>query len=182
MTDPTAAEVLAWMSRTGRTPADAVDQFWPGVGDDERARVRAKVRQWASRARRSGQPGAPPPVSAPVRGANRDDDEPTDERRPLVEVEDRHYDAARMARIPFLERQLARQEAVIEAVLREGLVGRFAPLDARLSEVRHQLDQERREAGTQVTLDRSPAAVADEVERRAKRIRELASRARDRDL
>lgn len=173
--EPGKSEVLGWMARLGRTAADAADHFWPNVEGAERTRVVARIRKWAQLARDAGDPSAPP---AATPSSNRPDqgdgDMPT---RP-----DPDYDTARLGRVDFLERQLAELLADLAWVRAGGLVGRVASLDARVSDVRNQLDAARQEGGRVVTLDRSPAAVADEVERRAKRIRELAARASEREL
>lgn len=165
------------MVRTGRGASEAVDHFWPGAVDGERSRVAARVRKWAQLAR-AGVPArqaaaeedADPPARGPTPAAAGD--------RPPPD-----YDTVRLDRIPFLEWQLAELIADLRWSRNHGVVGKVAALDTRISEVRQHLDQARSDAGSQVKLDRNPAAVAAEVERRKKRIAELAGRAgRERDL
>jgi hypothetical protein len=179
-TEPTEAEVLGWMSRTGRTPADAVDHFWPGVDPVERGRVRARVKQWASRARRTGHPAAPPRMD-PAVTINRPDPtgtaEPGSPQRPAPDLE-----LARLDPVALLERLLADLAADLAWARAKGLLHLVASLNKELRETRAELQLARAEGGRVVALDRSPAAVADEVERRQKRIAELAAKAREREL
>lgn len=66
----------------------------------------------------------------------------------------------------FLEWQLGEVVRDLEAVREAGQLGRVAALDARVSEVRSELDDARGEAGRSVRIDRSPVAVAAEVRAR----------------
>lgn len=175
MAAPGQVEVTAWMARTGRGAADAVDHFCPGMDPDQRQKLAAKFRVWKQR---DGQDPVQRAPNMPAGG----DDAPAAER---IVVEDRHLEPCRLDRIPFLERQLARLEATMESALAQGNIGRVPQLDARISEVRQHLDSARGEAGRTVALDRNPGAVAEEVERRAKRIAQLAAaraKAPERDL
>lgn len=167
----TKAEILAYRERTGASVTDLVDHFAPSLVGPDREREFERIKKMVQR----GAGTTRQPQDRP----NRDDDA----GGPVaIAVETRHYDPGKLERIPFLEWQLASLVASYEAVLAAGVVGRVAALDSRISEVRQHLDAARGEAGRAVTLDRTPDAVAEEVERRAKRIRELAARARERDL
>lgn len=181
MNEPTPAEVLAWMARTGRTAADAADHFWGDVTGDERARLVGRIRQWASRARKAGNPAAPPafaPSAAPHSASNREAE--ADVTRPPPD-----FETARLGRVEFLERMLADTLADLAYVRAAGLVakpGLVAPMTGQALEIRGQLDQAKQDSGRAVSLERSPSAVADEVQRRAKRIAELSARAAEREL
>jgi hypothetical protein len=65
--EPTRAEVLGWLTRTGRTAAEAVDHFWPGSIGADRTRVHARIRKWAQLARDAGDPAAPAAQPGPSR-------------------------------------------------------------------------------------------------------------------
>lgn len=167
MTEPSRDTVLVWLAeRPNRTAEDAVDRWWPDAVD--RPRVLARVRQWMSRARRAA-------AGAPAT----DDPEAEGPPRPPAD-----YETARLERIEFLEWHLAELIADLTWVRQSGMVGRIATLAAQVSEVRQDLDTARG-ANRVVQLVRSPVAVAEAVELRAKRIAELAAAgraAKERDL
>lgn len=165
MADPGQIEVLAWMSRTGAGAAEAVDHFWPGADPEARKKLSTKVRLWKHRS-------AEPQSS---RNAATGDDERPSEGPTRIVVDERHEEPGRLDRVPFLERQLARLEAVMEAVMESGNVGRVAQVDSRISEVRQQLDIARIDAGKTVKLDRNPGAVAEASEKRRKALEILAN-------
>lgn len=167
--EPTREEVLAWLGGSPyRTAEDAADHFWPGFAD--RPKLLGRIRQWVSRAKRA--------AAAPA--SNRPE-ETENESEPVV-VEERHLALARLDRLPSLEHQLARLEALMERVMSQGPIKLVPSLNAQITDTRQVLDLARAEGGKVVSLERSPAAVAVAVERKAKRIAELAARARDRDL
>lgn len=73
----------------------------------------------------------------------------------------------------FLEWQLAEDIADLTWARASGMIGRVAALDARVSEVRLQLDQARDAAGSTVELDANPDQIAAEIAKRQKLIDEL---------
>lgn len=170
--EPTRADVVAWLTSTGAGAAAAVDHHWPGVPPEERARLEARVRQWAVRARRGE--GATPEGRKPER--IRGDDEDGGGRR--VHRPPRRDDLVGADRIGFLEWQLGELIRDLEGAREAGLIRIVAGLDARVSEVRSELDDARGEAGRAVRLDRSPAAVAAAVRARQQELDRL-TRARD---
>lgn len=173
---PSRAEVLGWMSRLGRTAADAADHFWPETSGKDRARVVTRIRKWSQRAREAGHPDAPERYT-PERPLFKEEEEKGAGERPQPD-----YERARLPTIEFLEWQLAEAIADLCWARQERQIGRLSGLDARVSELRGLLDAARVDGGRVVKLDRSPSAVAEEMERRAKRIRELAARAAEREL
>lgn len=162
------------MARTGLGAAEAVDHFWPGADPDTRGKLAAKFRVWKQRA------GSEPRQRTPNVPQGEDDAPPPTR----IVVDDSHSEPGRLERVAFLEWQLSRLVATMDAVMASGNVGRVAQVDARISEVRQHLDVAR-STGKPVALDRNPATVTEEVERRDKRIRHLAQAARaakERDL
>lgn len=169
MTEPTRETVLAWLAeRSNRTAEDAVDRWWPTAPD--RSRVLARVRQWVSRARRRTAGAEASPATASVAGAK------VVEGPPRPEAD---YERAKLERALFLEWQLAELIADLTWVRQSGMVGRIAPLDARVAEVRLQLDQARDAAGSNIEEDATAEDIAAEIMRRQKLINEL-TEARDR--
>lgn len=179
--EPSKAEVLGWMARLGRGASDAADHFWPDAAGPDRTRVVNRIRKWAQVSRGRGEADAPA-VMRPAPSGNRAEpgEGEGEPQRPPPDLE-----AARLPRVEFLERMLADVLADIAHVralglhTRPGLVG---PLMAQIMEVRAQLDQARQDSGRVVVLDRSLAAVADEVLRTQKRLEQLAARAAEREL
>lgn len=173
MGDPSPDEVLAWLARTGGKPAEAVAHFWPQASDAERKRRGSTVRSWLLRARRSADPPSPPrqarvvPADDPLGGEEGAADVP----RPAPD-----HAGARLERVPFLERQLAELLADLEWSRLLVRIDQVSRLDARVSEVRLQLDEARAERGRVRTIERSPAVVADEMVTRQKMIEALRAR------
>jgi hypothetical protein len=178
--EPTRAEVLGWMTRTGRGAAEAVDHFWAGTVGPDRQRLLNRVRKWAQLERDAGNPSAPPRMD-PAVTINRPDPtgtaEPGSPQRPAPDLE-----LARLDPVALLERLLADLAADLAWARAKGLLHLVASLNKELRETSSELQLARAEGGRVVALDRSPAAVADEVERRAKRLAELAAKAREREL
>lgn len=162
------------MQRTGSGAAAAADHFFPGVSPEQRDKLAQKFRAWRSRA---GLVEATPQRAQFVPG----DDDLAPSR---IIVEPRHLEPGRLDRIPFLERQLARAEAVVEQVLATGNVGRYSQAERTVSEIRQDLDIARGQSRP-VKVDENPAAVVERMQERDKRIRQLAAArqaAKERDL
>lgn len=182
-TEPGRAEVNGWRVRTGATASEAVDKYWPGAEGKLRVTLLNRVRKWAQLDRETGGP-APSRSQDPQPAANRAPP-PTDAS--TVEGPPRpppDYDRAGLERVAFLEWHLAELLADLAWVRAAGMVGRIGQLASQVSEVRRDLDVARGQ-GKPVELDRNPAAVTEEVERRDKRIRHLAAAAqaaKERDL
>lgn len=178
--EPTRAEVLGWMTRTGRGAAEAVDHFWPGTTGPERQRLLNRVRKWAQLERDAGNPAAPPRMD-PAVTINRPEPSAAGEaegpQRPAPDLE-----RARLDAVPFLEWQTADLVADLEWARAKGLLHLVASLNKELRETRSELHLARAEGGRVVSLERSPAVVAEEVERRSREIAALAAKAREREL
>jgi hypothetical protein len=101
---------------------------------------------------------------------------PAPTRRAMVEAD------PRAPRVEWLTTHLLEVEADLQYLRSTDQWSLIPALDARAHALRDELDLARSHAGQVVPLDRSPAAVADEVERRAKRLAELAAKAREREL
>lgn len=171
--EPSKGEVLGWMRRTGRTAAEAIDEFWPGSEGAERTRVGARIRKWGQLARAAGSPDAPPSQSAGISMTPNRDEPGGDPAIPARPAPD--YETARLDRVTFLELFLAEAVADIAWVRGAGLVGRIAQLVALAMNIRQELDAARGEQGRVVQLERSPGAVAVEVEKRKKALEILAA-------
>lgn len=170
---PNKAEILGYKARTGATATEIVDHFWAGQDDATRATAFQRVKKILQRDRapaRQSDPNRPAPTDASlVEG-------PARPAPDLVRAESK--------RAAFLTWQLSELLADLAWVRSAGMVGRIASLDARVSEVRQQLDAERG-LDERPPLERNPGAVAEAVERRQKRIAQLseaARAARERDL
>lgn len=171
--EPSRAEVLAWMERTGRGPVDAVDHFWPGAPAERRIKLANRGRQWVYKARKGGAAPvvslAPPPEAGSEPGAPSDGDAPPrpppDTVRPALD------------RVAFLKWYLAELLADLAWVRAAGSTSRIQGLASQVSDVRRQLDAARAETGKGVAIERSHAVVALELQKRSKRIAELAERA-----
>lgn len=154
---PTKAEILAYRQRTGATVTQLVEHFYAGCDEATTARAFQRVKKMVQRERQ--------PQTA--RNAPAGDDGPGPEAKPIV-VEDRHAEPGKLARVAWLERQLGRLEAAMDAALGAGNVGRVTQVNGQMLDVRSQLDQARSEAGRLVELDRNPGSVAAEVKKRSK--------------
>lgn len=195
--EPTRAEVLSWMVRTGASSKEAALHFWPhDATDAERTRHRNRVAKWAEYSRRAAGVAAPPRRKAPPPNLEilRDDPTPVVPLRsnappppaPVRAVEGASelleqrpppmYDEARMGRVDFLEYMLANQLADLEWARRIGQLTQLKQLSALVVETRTTLDEARGEEGRSVKIERTVAGVAAEVERRSRRIAELAAR------
>lgn len=84
---------------------------------------------------------------------------------------------ARLDRLAFLEWQLSELLADLEWARRCRAIREIRGLNAEVTSVRQELDLARAETVKVVELDRSPAAVAAEVERRRKALKILAAAA-----
>jgi hypothetical protein len=152
--EPGREEALAWLVRTGRTPAECVDELWGELPKGERQRVLMRVRQWVQRARAS----APPPIRASPATLAVDAD-PTSVRPPAPTPE--------LGRVEWLRAQLAQLLYDVEQTRARGDLRLVATLDKRLSEVRAELDDELSRTRGAVNIDRTPGAILAEVDRRA---------------
>lgn len=166
MAEPSQVEVLAWMERTGGTPADAVRHFWPHSEPAERARRRNTVKQWAYRARNErGERAAP--SSRTTSGPR--PIEPT--ARPSPASSPAEATASAAADVPlvdYLRRQLAELERDLGLARSTGQLRIVAALDKRRSEVRGELEAALEPGRRVLTLERTATAVAAEILRRAK--------------
>lgn len=177
MNDPSRGEVMGWRRRTGKGTAEAVDHFWPEASGPDRNRYMARVRKWGQLEREVGSAIAPPAFSS----GNREDDPDEGSPRPSPD-----FETARLDTVAFLEIMLAELLADLAWIRQLRQYGRISQLAAMVINVRSELDQARAERGSVVQLERSPAAVAAEVERRQKALAILAAahaaRPRERDL
>lgn len=149
----------------GRTAEDIVDRWFSH--EDDRPKALARARQRMSRARRGGIREEREPLDpVPVSGDNR---EPGS--APVRPPAD--FATARLDRVPFLELMLAEALADLQWT-REVNPGRAGPLVTVVLNVREELDRARAERGAVVQLERSPGAVALEMEKRQKALAILA--------
>lgn len=165
---PSPAEIRAYRDRTGCTATQAADHFYPSAVDEERDRAIDRIKKIFKRDRE------------PVRQSDPNRPAPTDAQ--LVEGPPRppaDYNTARLDRPAFLEWELSELIADLTWVRSAGMVGRIAALDARVAEVRLQLDQARDAAGSNIEEDATPEDIAAEIRKRQKLIDEL-TEARDR--
>lgn len=100
---------------------------------------------------------------------------PPEDRRDRPEPDLVH---ARLDRLAFLEWQLSELLADLEWARRCRAIREIRGLNAEVTSVRQELDMARAETVKVVELDRSPAAVAAEVERRRKALEILAAAGR----
>jgi hypothetical protein len=179
--EPQRVEVLAWMKRTRRGASEAASQFWPAAVGEERNRVLGRIRKWSQIAREQGAEYAPPalgPAGLPAPGG-----QPTGGALRVVERPAPRTDIARMGTVERLEWQIAEVGADLQLAREQGDLRTVALLDKRLSELGGDLDSARSAASRIVKLDRTPAAIAEELEKRAKGIRlrvEMRRRAEER--
>lgn len=183
---------MAWLARTGRPPIDAVEHFWPGVTDQERRNVLAgRVRGWAFKARRAAErapverpPPAPPKHAAPpppgttaaaarVEGEllGDEDGDGRDVPRPAIRPE-----VAQLDRVEWLEQALVELDADVRWARESRKLALVPKLHSEIRAVRDELDEARADRQKIKSIDRSPAAVADEVTRRAEVLRRLRER------
>lgn len=161
MAEPTRVEILAWMQRTGGSPSAAVDHFWPGLGDTERVKRRAQVKQWAHRARASRQEEPPP---APSSRSRTSPQEPPARPAPASSAPG----GDELPRVDFLRQQLAQLDRDIDLARATGQL-RIAPqLDKRRSEVRAELDAALEPERRVLKPERTATAVSAEIVRRSK--------------
>lgn len=186
LTDGDRAELLGWMALRNASASDAVAHFFPALVGPERSRLCARLRQWALRARQAGSAVAPRVQQEPARPAaspNRDDDRP---RQVDVAPDRPPADVARpqLARAAFLEWQLGELLADLAWARAQGNLRAVQGIDARVSEVRQQLDDARLAAGAVVRIERDPATVAAEAQkqRRALELLAAAKARKERDL
>lgn len=168
MSEPGKNEVLGWQHRTGRGAAEAVDHFWPEAQGADRNRYMARVRKWGQLEREAGSPIAPPTFTS---AGNREEE--ADEE--TVQRPEADYETARLERVQFLEVMLAEALADLAWMRQARQFGRLAGQTALVVNVRDELDRAKVERGAVVQLERSPAAVAAEVEKRKKALEILAA-------
>ncbi len=175
--DPTQAEVLAWLVRTRRTPADAVDNFWPDASPADRLRHGNRVRQWAHQARRRGEPAAPPKhTSTPPGALDGGDDLEEEDAGPKVPRPELRPEVAQLDRVAWLEGELIELDADIRWVRAQGKPALVSKLHAELRAVRDELDEARADRQKVRSIDRTPAAVAEATTKRAALLERLRAR------
>ena len=156
---PESAEVLAWLQRTGGTPADAVKHFWPRAKPAERKKVSARVRQWLKRSRDSTAPSpttSPPPQFSPQPRPTSDD---LPEHIP-------DFTAAEVAAEAFYERMVADLQADLSRAREVMDLKAIPSLNRELRQARAELENARGPGRRPVKLDRgNPADVADRLHR-----------------
>lgn len=173
---PTPAAVVGWLDvDRSRTVPMAVAEFWPAITDAVAVeKLAAKVYVWRSRERKKRADAAhpkaadaptPPPAERPKPRADADD-------RPAPDIE-----RLKLDRLADAERDLVE----VDQDLAEARgMRRFADV-ARLMNVRRTVrdvvDEARAAKAREVRIERTPAAVAEAVEKRRKLLEELAGRA-----
>lgn len=149
----TREAVLAWLDATGATAGEAVDHFLPGASPKDRTRLHNQIRQWRHRARRESdappEPGAA--VAAPPPPASTWAPDPS---------------AAEGTHVEFLASLVANAAGDIAWLRANGRIDAALKYTATLAELRKDLEAARRAAAGRVTLERTPAQIAIEIERR----------------
>lgn len=170
---PNWDEILGWLAASpGRSAEDVVDRWFKGEPD--RSKALARVRQRISRSKRAAGEGSSGAGGGPT-------EDPIAEGPPRPEP-----DTIRpaLSRPEFLAWELSELLADLAWVRAAGLVGRVAQLDARVAEVRLQLDHARADQGEGEDLDERPEVIAKRMREREKLLNELtaAGERRDRNL
>lgn len=160
---PTRDEVLGWLALTGRSQSEAVDHFWPNVADDERRRVGDRVRQWVKRARDAGLGGVAPGLAGPPAAAANHQAPPAHNR----ENDDERDERIGLTRLDFLERQLRDNLRALDRAIEIGRLNLWSQIDRRVSDVFEKLETARERERKIVRLERTPAAICAELDRRA---------------
>lgn len=183
--EPTREEVVAWLARTGRPPAEAVSHFWPGVDDpDRRELLGGRVRKWAHRARhatpaptdRAPAPAPPKHPSPPPPGSDLDLEALLEESGPKVPRPEARPERAAQDRVAWLETELVELDRDVEWARAQGKLALVPKLHAQLLTVRDELDQARADRQKIRSIDRTPAAVAEAVAKRSELLERLRAR------
>ncbi len=162
--EPTRAEVLQWLSLTGRSQGECIAELWGPLDDESRRRVEARVRQWVRRARsgevptRTGPPPAAQQAGPAPAGVPRTPASPPPAPAPAVSS-NREASASAETRIAFLTRKLAELEQDV-ADARATRQLRLVPgLEKQISSYRADLDLELERERRVVRLERTPLAI-----------------------
>lgn len=163
--NPPSREVaLQWLELTGRSQSDCLDELWPPMGDKERAKASALLRQWVRRGRKAGTVKVAPPLAGPppAVGGGADPSPAT--------VEDEEEEPEDDDRLAWLRTQWKKLDGQVTKAIEEGNVRFLAQLSKRASEARREFDLELERQRRVVRLARTPAAISAELKRRQKAI------------
>lgn len=167
--EPSRAEVLGWLARTGGSASEAAKHFWPNASTDERERIAGRIRKWAQRARER----APQAERPALRVLGRDEAPPVArEPETLEAVEDlTALTATEQARWQLLELTRLYKRASKRNDTRSVVM-----LDQRISALRSELEDARKREGVGAApLSPSPSRVALDLVNADRQIAELAA-------
>lgn len=155
--EPEQAEVLAYMARTGDSPAAAARHFFPGVSPERHRSLSKLYSKWSRKSRTKGDRGP-----ARAHPAARVTALPATEGQELA-------DLSAMSTTERLSWQLGQLTALLEEARRRKDARSVAALNAQVTAVGAELDAARR-VQVPVRIPRNPTAVLREVAKRAKAI------------
>lgn len=162
VTEPQRAEVLGWMARNGGSAIEAARHFFPGVSPEDQQRKAILYRKWAQRDREGAQP-----------------DQAQGGQRPVIIVREAPLPEPRrdLAELPLLDKLLQLEASCwsdLEIARRARDHRGIALHRAQILELAKEIEAVRRQQGSVVPLEPTPAGVALDLVVQDKAIRILA--------